>query len=179
MSESRNNFGRKSITPKTKKLHPRVDLIAMVSVSFLLIIFFMLTSYLSKPQIMDLGMPGHRVCGGYYGCGESAYFRTMTLLLGDNDEIVIYTGDLYHPFEEPKTLSFNKNSLRKELIDRRNLVVQNTGNPRKGLIVLIKPSEKSNFKNLVDVLDEMAIVKIRTYAVVDIIPEEIELLESK
>jgi hypothetical protein len=33
---------------------------------------------------------------------------------------------------------------------------------------LIKPSEKANFKNLVDLLDELEIVKVSSYAIVDI-----------
>ncbi|HEU4495474.1 MAG TPA: biopolymer transporter ExbD, partial [Flavobacterium sp.] len=113
MSESRNDFGRKSITQKIKKLNPTVDLTPMVSISFLLIIFFMLTSYLSKPNVMNLGMPeDSRCCEG--GCGLR-YDKILTLLLGKNNQIVSYYGSFSLPIEEPKKLSFNKNSLRKEL----------------------------------------------------------------
>lgn len=179
MSETRNNFGRKSITPKTKKLRPRVDLTAMVSVSFLLIVFFMLTSFLSKSNIMELGMPEKRGCGGDgWGCGTLADNRTMTLLLGENNEIISYMGYFSSPIEEPKKLSYDRNSIRKELLEKSNLVLSQTGDPKKGLIVIIKPSKESNYGNLVDVLDEMAIVKVPTYAVVDITPEE-ELLVNK
>jgi biopolymer transport protein ExbD len=179
MSETRNNFGRKSITPKTKKLHPRVDLTAMVSVSFLLIIFFMLTSYLSKPSIMDLGMPEKRV----RGCCDCLCFlgepRTITLLLGDNNKIVSYFESYHTRYNDSKVLSYDKNSLRKELITKNQQIVQQTGDHKKGLIVLIKPSKQSNYGNLVNILDEMAITKVRTYAVVDITPEEENLLVAK
>lgn len=176
MEETRNNFGRKSITPKAKKLNPRVDLSPMISLSFLLIIFFMLTSYLSKPQIMELGMPGGQTtCGGGYG-GCIGDNRTMTILLGQNNKIVSYFGELPYELDEPKSLTYDKNSLRKALIERSHLVLEETGDPKKGLIVMIKPSKKSIYKNLVDVLDEMAIVKVPTYAVVDITPEELKLL---
>ena len=179
MSCKTNKFGRNTITSKSTKLNPRVDLTPMVSISFLLIIFFMLTSYLSKPQVMDLGMPENRGCGGYYGCYMEPYHRTMTLLIGDNDEVVSYFGEFNNPLEEPKSLTFNKNSLRKELINRYSAVVEYTGDPKKVLIVLIKPSKKSNYKNLVDVLDEMAIVRVPTYSVIDITPEEEDLLDRK
>ena len=46
--------------------------------------------------------------------------------------------------------------------------------------MIIKPSKKSNFKNLIDILDEMAIVNIETYVIVnDFLPEETKLLVSK
>jgi hypothetical protein len=38
--------------------------------------------------------------------------------------------------------------------------------------VIIKPSNESNYKNMVDVLDEMTIANIIRYAIVDISPEE-------
>jgi hypothetical protein len=48
------------------------------------------------------------------------------------------------------------------------------------MIVIIKPSKKSNYRNLVDILDEMAIVDVPTYAIVnDFTPEETKLLEGK
>ena len=179
MSEARNDFGRKPITRKAKKLNPRVDLTAMVSVSFLLIIFFMLTSYLSKPNIMDLGMPEDSGCGRMVcslGCGEN---RTLTLLLGKKDKIVAYQGYFSLPIEGTKKLSFDKSSIRKELLLKNQQMIQQTGNPRQGLIVLIKPSKDSNYGNLVSILDEMAISKINTYAVVDITPEEENCLAAK
>ena len=53
------------------------------------------------------------------------------------------------------------------------------GRPERGITVIIKPSKKSNFKNLVDILDEMAIAKIETYAIVnEFSPEETKLLAS-
>ena len=177
MSESRNDFGRKPITRKVKKLNPRVDLTAMVSVSFLLIIFFMLTSYLSKPNVMDLGMPGDDGWGSG-GCGLRDD-RILTLLLGKNNEIVSYHGFFSSPIENPKKLSFHKNSIRKELLVKNQQIFQQTGDPRKGLIVLIKPSKDSNYGNLVSILDEMAITKIGTYVVADITPEEEKFLAIK
>lgn len=179
MNEAKNNFGRKPITPKTKKLHPRVDLTAMVSVSFLLIIFFMLTSFLSRSNAMALGMPDKpREDDGIIICHWTCDDRTMTILIGKNGKMVSYLGYLDAPFEEPKVLGSEKYSLRKELIKMSNLVLEATGNPKKGLIVIIKPSKESSYGDLVNVLDEMAIVKVPTYTVVDITPEEETLLSK-
>ena len=50
--------------------------------------------------------------------------------------------------------------------------------PKKGLIVIIKATKKSTYKNLVDVLDEMAISKVPTYAIVDIEKAEDALVKG-
>lgn len=179
MNESRNDFGRKPITPKTKKLHPRVDLTAMVSVSFLLIIFFMLTSFLSRSNAMALGMPDNPGCGGYggsSGCIDGS--RVLTILIGKNNKTIVYSGEPIYSSLPPKVLGSEKYSLRKELIEKTKEVLMHTADPKKGLIVIIKPSKESSYGDLVNVLDEMAIVKVPTYAVVNITPEEETLLSK-
>jgi hypothetical protein len=108
--------------------------------------------------------------------------RTMTILLGDNDKLVRYVGLLATPVAggAPKEFSYGKEGIRKELLSRKKLVLEYTGNKDKGMIVIIKPSKKSNYRNLVDVLDEMAIVDVPTYAIVnEYTPEEQKLLEGK
>lgn len=178
MSDARNNFGKESVTRKSRKLPVRLDLTALVSISFLLIMFFMLSSSMSRPQAMDLGMPEKiRGCFGTTGCGSDD--RSMTLILGKNNEIISYYGLVNNPYDGPKKLTYDKNSLRRELLNKSNLVLQNYNNdPKKGLIVIIKPSKESSYKNLVDVLDEMAITDVKTYAIVDLLPTERALLEK-
>ena len=179
MSDARNTFGKRALTQKSRKLPVRFDLTAMVSISFLLIIFFMLSSYMSRPQAMDLGMPDRPTCCGYWGGGCGGDDRSMTLLLGKNNEIISYYGLVTIPYEEPKKLNYDVNSLRKELFNKSKLVLERYNNdPKKGLIVIIKPSKESNYKNVVDVLDEMAIVGVKTYAIVDITPEEMSMLSQ-
>lgn len=180
MSEARNTFGKTPITQKSKKLHPRVDLTAMVSVSFLLIVFFMLSSFLSRSNAMELGMPENRhiTCGPEYPeCIEED--RILKILVGKNNKIIVSYGEYSYSYSTPKLLSTKDYSLRKELIEQSRKVLNNTQDPKKGLIVIIKPSKDSNYGDLVNVLDEMVIVKVPAYAVVDITPEEENLLNAK
>jgi len=167
---------------RSKKLSTRVDLTAMVSVSFLLIIFFMVTIELAKLKVMELGLP-ERYCddewNGVISCGVD-YHRITTILLDDNDKIVTYSGLLFDPLKNPKNVSYGRNGIRKELVNKIKQVQDYTGDYRKGIIVIIKPSKKSNYGNLVDILDEMKITGINTYAIVDdFTPEETKLLASK
>lgn len=56
----------------------------------------------------------------------------------------------------------------------------NKGRLGRGITVIIKPSKKSNFRNLVDILDEMKIADIGYYTIVnDFTPEEAKLLAVK
>lgn len=171
---------------RSKKLSTRVDLTAMVSVSFLLIIFFMVAAELRKPKVMGLSLP-QRYCdeewNGVISCGAGMSDRIITVLLDKNDKIITYSGLLFDPLEDPKEVNFGKNGIRKELSLKNSIILERSalyGRSNRGAIVIIKPSEKCSFKNLVDILDEMAITKIDTYAIVnDFTPEEEKLLASK
>ncbi|MEN9980328.1 MAG: hypothetical protein RIR67_744 [Bacteroidota bacterium] len=167
---------------RSKKSNSKVDLTAMVDLAFLLITFFMLTTTLSKPQSMSLGLPDKEDKPDPKNQVKVDENRTMTILLGDNDKLVRYVGLLATPVAggAPKEFSYGKEGIRKELLSRKKLVLEYTGNKDKGMIVIIKPSKKSNYRNLVDVLDEMAIVDVPTYAIVnEYTPEEQKLLEGK
>lgn len=167
--------GKKGGKIRTKKMSTRVDLTAMVDLAFLLITFFMLTTTLAKPQAMDLAMPDKDKKEEQQL--TVADNRTMTILLGSNNRLEWYMGLVDKPLSPPSVDGYGKNGIRKALIEKKREVIAMTGDPAKGLIVLIKPSEKSNYRNLVDILDEMAIVKPQTYAIVDIFEPEIELLK--
>jgi biopolymer transport protein ExbD len=45
-----------------------------------------------------------------------------------------------------------------------------------GVYVLIKPTKESKYRNLVDILDEMKITQIKSFAIVDVTPEELEMI---
>ena len=171
--------GGKGGKVRSKKQNSKVDLTAMVDLAFLLITFFMLTTTLSKPQSMSLGLPDKNEKGDNTKVDEN---RTMTILLGDNDKLVRYVGLLATPVAggTPKDFAYGKEGIRQELLSRKKKVLEYTGNKNKGIIVIIKPNKKSNYRNLIDILDEMAIVGVETYTIVnDFSPEETKLLEGK
>ena len=170
---------------RSKKQNSKVDLTAMVDLAFLLITFFMLTTTLSKPQSMNLGLPDKEDPNKKEENIKVDENRTMTILLGKNDKIVRYVGLLATPVTggAPKDFTYGKEGIRKELLSRKASVLAYStakGKPQNGMIVIIKPSKKSNYRNLVDILDEMAIVDVPTYAIVnEFTPEETKLLEEK
>ncbi len=165
---------------RSKKLSSRVDLTAMVSVSFLLIIFFMVVGELSKPKVMELTSPDCIDKDLHLGCNMPNENRTMTVLLNDNNEIITYSGLLFVPIDAPKKIKFGKNGIRKVLLERNKKVLEYSaalGKPGRGISVIIKPSKHSNYGNLVEILDELKITNINSYSIVpEFTPEETKLL---
>jgi biopolymer transport protein ExbD len=177
--------GKKGGKVRSKKQNSKVDLTAMVDLAFLLITFFMLTTTLSKPQSMDLTLPDKEDDKKVEKPVKVDENRTMTVLLGENGKLVRYVGILEAPVVggAPKDFTYGKDGIRKELISRGKIVKDYCiaqGKPKDGMIVIIKPSKKSTYRNLVDILDEMGIVGVGTYAIVnDFTPGEQKLLEVK
>lgn len=171
--------GKKGGKIRSKKQGGRVDLTAMVDLAFLLITFFMLTTSLSKPKAMDVNMPDKNKEEEQKDQLDVADNRTMTILLGSNDKLEWYMGLLDNPLDGPTVADYGKNGIRPVLLEKIKSVPQVTGDPEKGLIVIIRPSDKSSYKNLVDILDEMKIVDAKQYMIGDIGTAEIELLKRE
>jgi len=165
---------------RSKKSNPGVDLTAMVDLAFLLITFFMLTTTLSKPQSMPLAMPDKDVekpkPEDITAIPED---RMMTILIGKDNRILWYMGMLKTPRMQPTEAKFGKEGVRKDIIKNTAYAKQHKTKPDDGLIVNIKASDAASYRNLVDILDEMAINKVQLYAIGDITPEEITLLKDK
>lgn len=171
--------GGKGKKVRSKKMNPGVDLTAMVDLAFLLITFFMLTTTLSKPQSMNLAMPD-KDDAVKPTTMEVPDDRTMTILMGKDNTILWYLGQFTEPLVAPEETAYGKEGIRKILLQRIAAVKQVYGDDKdKGLIVIIKPSDKTHYKNLVDVLDEMAITNVQLYAIGDISEPEVKLLEEK
>src|SRR5690606_33835985 len=155
------------------KQQPRVDLTAMVDLAFLLITFFMLTTSINKPNAMDVAMPDKNEDDPEDRL-EIADTRTMTLLLGSNNKIEWDMGEYSNPIEGPEIVDYGKDGIRPILLRKLEEVPRQTGDPEKGLIVVIRPSDKSTHRNLVDILDEMNIVQAKQYMIGTISDPEIE-----
>lgn len=191
--------GKKKGQPNNVNL--RVDFTPMVDMNMLLITFFMFCTTLATPQIMDIVMPTRDVPpeGGV----EHSDKHTITLILGDNDQIFYYEGKL--TYDDPLLLKLtNADGLRNILLNRneqaiaavRELKIKRKKNEVSEAefkvqlsalkkdkkisneLVIIKPTENSTYDNLVNILDEMQICSINMYAIVDLTPGDRYLLES-
>jgi biopolymer transport protein ExbD len=144
---------------RTRKAAPSVDLTAMVDLAFLLITFFMLTTSLSKSQAMEIAKPAINVPSQPYPAS-----RTVTLLLGKANHIVWYRGEAGK--SEPQKATFA--TIHEVLNRNKSAIAKTHGNdPSKFMVVIIKPTEKSTYKNFVDALDEMKITDVKSYLIDD------------
>ncbi len=160
---------------KPKKMSTRVDLTPMVDLGFLLITFFMLTTTLSKPQIMALVMPDKDV--KLEDLEPVKEGKVLTLLLGANDKVYWYEGITDAKLD---STDYSAEGLRKVILNKMDKVKGQYGledykdvktkEDRKGsfINVIIKPTKESRYKNLVDALDEMSITKVRYYVILDV-----------
>ncbi|WP_295770544.1 biopolymer transporter ExbD [uncultured Mucilaginibacter sp.] len=158
---------------RSKKQSTRVDLTAMVDLAFLLVTFFMLTTTLSKAKAMDLAMPDKD--DQKPDVQEPiAASRTLTVLLGSNNKLEWFIGVPGESLTPPTVDGYGKEGFRKVLVEQGQRIKQSTG---KEMFVIIKPSDKSVYKNMIDVIDELNITNNKLYAIVDITPVEIDLLK--
>lgn len=152
---------------KTKKASTRVDLTPMVDLAFLLVTFFMMTTTFSKPQTMEINMPVKDKTIKEEEQQAVKASKAMTIVLGEDNNIYYYMG-IDDP--DPVKTDFSKNGIRKTLMEKNATI--------KDLMVMIKPTDKANYKNLVDILDEMSISGIKRYAIVDITDHDMEIIKK-
>ena len=142
---------------KGKKATPRVDLTPMVDLGFLLITFFIVTTSMKKPVEMPFKVPAN-------GDGKAAESKTLNIVISGNNKVYYYNGSDSLNYN---VASFgNTNNLRDIILNKQAIVAQRFGNKSEA-VILIKPTSTSNYKNVVDALDEMQINKVTRYMVIN------------
>jgi biopolymer transport protein ExbD len=133
------------------KSAPHVDMTPMVDLGFLLITFFMLASSFSKPKSIPMLSPAEG------NPMDAKCSKTITLMLDVNDKIKYY---VCPKSTELDSTDFSKEGIRKLLIQRKKEVQNQWGNDVP-LTVIVKPQQDSKYKRLIDVIDEINIVKVQ------------------
>ena len=176
---------------KTKKKSTRIDMTAMVDVAFLLLTFFVLTATMSDSGAMELVMPPKADNEEEEEMVRQDVLedKIMTIVLSEGDSIHYFVGT---SDPEVKLASFDasvKSSIRKIIqghLDGANLTEElraryraadgtvnrcETGKGKKATkdcwdpIFVIKPRRSCKYKNVVDVMDELAITEAPKYAI--------------
>ncbi len=200
MAEIAQNHRKGRKKGRAKKLSTRVDFTPMVDLGFLLITFFMLATTLNKPQTMEIALPSKDKTSEEEQTNIKAS-RSVVILLGKDNAVYYYEGTRENGVDPllNKT-NFSANGLRQFLMKRNYEVMakirelraekekkkmsaeefekqkSEIGKDKKAPIVLIKATDDSVYRNMIDVLDEMAICSIERYAIVDISPFDLDLI---
>ena len=199
--------GGKHQKKRAKKSSTRIDMTPMVDLAFLLLTFFVLTSTFAKPKTMEINYPAkpktqeeqirvnnaltflltkddgiYYYYGQFYAEGmENKEGKPLTKLTKTD-----FSADGLHKL----LLDYNKPTIkaiddlteklkRKEIADTtyKRLAVNEKGK-KEALTVLIKADDQAEYKNAIDVVDELNICNIGKYAIVDIGAKELDLLKA-
>ena len=144
---------------KAKKLSTRVDLTPMVDLGFLLITFFVFTTTMSQPTAMRLFLPKDTDKPEEQNKIKAS--GALTLMLGKNDVVYYYEGELLPDGSNFKTSSFK--DIREIVLNKKK------STDPKDFVVVIKPDNESTYKNSVDALDEMAINNATSFFILTVI----------
>ncbi|HLO91227.1 MAG: ExbD/TolR family protein [Chloroflexota bacterium] len=185
---------------RSKKLSTRIDLTPMVDLGFLLITFFMLATTLIKPQTMEITMPSDKDVVEEEKTVAKAS-QAVTIILGGNDKVFYYYGKTENA--QIVETDYSSTGLRKILLQKNFSIVQQVSDlkaekeksrmneddyklqlskikaGKDAPVVRIMATDKSDYKNLVDALDEMNICYISRYAIVDIDAPNLALIAGK
>ena len=186
---------------KSKKLSTRVDLTPMVDLGFLLITFFIFTTTMSQPTAMRLFLPKDTEEKDQNKVKAS---QAITILLGKENRLYYYFGAQENGVDPELVLTdYSSEGIRKMLVSRNAEVVNNVNqlkldkaakkiseedyktklseykSAKSAPTIMIMATDDSNYKNLVDILDEMNICNIARYAIVDITPYDLGLIDKK
>jgi len=104
--------------------------------------------------------------------------KALTIMLGSHDRVAWYEGMGNDPVHPPQ-VQYSSFAIHKGIGDvirsKRRQVMEKFG--KNELMVLIKADNTSNYKNIVDIMDEMLINDVARYAMVDITDLEKSFLQ--
>jgi biopolymer transport protein ExbD len=148
---------------------PRIDLTPMVDLAFLLLTFFIFNTTLTRPTAMTTLLPADSE-----DSTNIARSGAISLVAGENG-ILFYTGD---EVSSGKQIDYNTPEvLRANLLMIQQNLLRTDGNDDK-LFVMIKPTSKAAFGNVVNLLDEMKICSMKRYTLTDLSQEEALLFSA-
>jgi len=185
---------------RAKKGSTHIDMTPMVDLAFLLLTFFILTTTMYKPSTLQLTFP---VPPDEKDKPElDKVNNALTLFLTKEDQILYYK-DAFKPGETqltrtdfskitPLLIDWNKttfdriqelgrklnaNEINETVYDSLKNLAQKE---KEALFVIIKPDKDAKYRNMIDMVDDMAIAGIGKYAVQDTIkPAEETVLDAE
>lgn len=171
-SKQNGSLHRRAGVQQIPKKSTRVDLTPMVDLGFLLITFFVFTTTMARPVVMQINQPYDKTDIWDEVCASCV----LTVLLDKNDKISYYEGDPQTAVL--KETDFSAGGIRRIITDKKQQVKLITGNAER-MVLIIKPLEGSHFKNFVDMADEVTINNIKKYYIDEIRPEDNKLIQLK
>ncbi|WP_262149390.1 ExbD/TolR family protein [Chryseobacterium foetidum] len=136
----------------------RVDMTPMVDLGFLLITFFMFTTNFTKPNTMDVKLPAKSTDGKTTEINEK---NQITFILGKNNRV------FYHQSSDGKLNSGNLKEAEISDTSIGNLIdtAHKNAPAKENFTVIIEPTDDANYKNFVDILDNVSSTQKYRYGI--------------
>lgn len=187
---------------KQKKMNSRVDFTPMVDMIMLLVTFFMLCTTLQKPQTMQITMPSNKENINDANRSQVAASKAITIMIAENRTLYYFKGKptddnlVKTTFGKDgiRAVLMEANAAaqkEKAKLDAKYATMQSSNvqqaeknkawymdqlkeirNGANTPDVIIKPSDKATYKDLIDVLDEMNICSIGRYVIDKFVPAD-------
>ena len=146
----------------------------MVDLGFLLITFFMFTTNFTKPNVMDLGLPAKDPNPDHAPIPNIGDKNQVTFILGKDNRVFYHQSNANElNASNLKETDFSGIKISKIIAE----AYQRAPKPE-NFTVIIKPTDEANYKNFVDMLDNLAIAKKERYGVADIKPWETKVYKE-
>ena len=185
---------------RAKKGSTHIDMTPMVDLAFLLLTFFILTTTMYKPSTLQLTFP---VPPDEKDKPELDKVNNALTLFLTKEAQILYYKDAFKPGETqltrtdfskitPLLIDWNKttfdriqelgrklnaNEINETAYDSLKNLAQKE---KEALFVIIKPDKDAKYRNMIDMVDDMAIAGIGKYAVQDTIkPAEETVLDAE
>ncbi|MEA5458361.1 biopolymer transporter ExbD [Arcicella sp. LKC2W] len=164
---SQDGGGKKGGKKRSKKASTKIDMTPMVDLGFLLITFFMLTTTLAKPVVMELNMPDKTETEEKSPVKMS---ETLTVI-PDAEKVYYYQGLPTDATTQLQKTDYSNKGIRTVLFDLKKRIGDN-------FTIVIKASKGAKYKNMVDLLDECVITGNKRYAILEIDPDSEALIKK-
>jgi len=200
--------GGKHGKARAKKSSNRVDMTPMVDLAFLLLTFFVLTTTFRTPQIMEITVPAKKeiddpIKPTKFPGAITVYLAEKNKIYWIKGELPKDVPPTLTPtsygkdgirkvfLDNNKKLNDEIKAIEKDALagkvpmdsvsprtNRLKGASMKESNGQYGLLVVIKADDKSSYKNLVDMFDEINITNVANYALVPLTALDKQALEG-
>jgi biopolymer transport protein ExbD len=144
----RDKRGKSSKRKKKKRVGFHLDMTPLVDITFLLLTFFMFTTTMAQPQVMEMSIPPEVEADV-----EVKASQLMTFFVDNDNSIYLEMGmDEIEPVELKDV---------RGIAEERNIEMAQNADTRNKLITSLRVAKNADYGEIVNILDELNLAEIK------------------